>query len=137
MSEDASGSSTVEPERPAPRVIRTVVCAFSRDELPADDLQVFRRFEHSLKRAGLDVRVRLEPIEQLPERYEVLVVSPALEAKANRVAGDAIVMVTTRQTAAEAADRLLAEIARGYPITAAKKDPNAPLVVTRRGYEVL
>jgi len=123
--------------QPEARVIRTVVCAFSRDELPADDVQVFRRFEHSMKKAGLDVRVRLEPIEQLPEELDVLVVSPALEKKAAAVAGDAIVMVTTRQTAAEAADRLLAEIARGYPITAAKKDPNAPIIVRRRGYEIL
>jgi len=123
--------------QPEARVIRTVVCAFSRDELPADDLQVFRRFEHSMKKAGLDVRVRLEPIEELPEQLDVLVVSPALAKKAEAEAGDAIVMVTTRQTAAEAADRLLAEIARGYPITAAKKDPNAPIIVRRRGYEVL
>jgi hypothetical protein len=127
-------SATPQPEA---RVIRTVVCAFSRDELPADDLQVFRRFEHSMKKAGLDVRVRLEPIEQLPEEVDVLVVSPALESHAQRLAGDAIVMVTTRQTAAGAADRLLAEIARGFPITAAKKDPNAPHIVRRRGYEVL
>ena len=123
--------------QPEARVIRTIVCAFSRDELPADDLQVFRRFEHALKKAGLDVRVRLEPIEQLPEHYDVLVVSPALQARAERVAGDAIVMVTTRPTAGAAADRLLAEIARGFPLTAAKRDPNAPTIVTRRGYEVL
>ena len=90
-----------------------------------------------MKKAGLDVRVRLEPIEALPDRVDVLVVSPALAKKSESVAGDAIVMVTTRLTAAEAADRLLAEIARGYPITAAKRDPNAPHVVTRRGYEVL
>lgn len=135
MTEDAQ-TPTAAPQ-PEARVIRTVVCAFSRDELPADDLQVFRRFEHSMKKAGLDVRVRLEPIEQLPEEVDVLVVSPALESRAQRLAGDAIVMVTTRQTAAGAADRLLAEIARGFPITAAKKDPNAPNIVRRRGYEVL
>jgi hypothetical protein len=131
--------SQTPPATPQPeaRVIRTVVCTFSRDELPADDLQVFRRFEHSMKKAGLDVRVRLEPIEQLPEQFDVLVVSPALESQAQRIAGDAIVMVTTRQTAAGAADRLLSEIARGFPITAAKKDPNAPNIVRRRGYEVL
>ena len=134
MSDETQPSELARPEA---RVIRTIVCTFSRDELPADDLQVFRRFEHAMKKAGLDVRVRLEPIEQLPEQYEVLVVSPALEAKANRIAADAIVMVTTRPTAAEAVDRLLSEIARGYPITAARKDPNAPVVVTRRGYEVL
>jgi len=133
---ESSGTPSATPQ-PEARVIRTVVCAFSRDELPADDLQVFRRFEHSMKKAGLDVRVRLEPIEQLPEQFDVLVVSPALERRANQAGGDAIVMVTTRQTAASAADRLLAEIARGYPITAARKDPNAPHIVRRRGYEVL
>jgi len=133
---EGSGTPSATPQ-PEARVIRTVVCAFSRDELPADDLQVFRRFEHSMKKAGLDVRVRLEPIEQLPEQLDVLVVSPALERRANQLGGDAIVMVTTRQTAASAADRLLAEIARGYPITAARKDPNAPHIVRRRGYEVL
>ena len=127
---ESSGTPSATPQ-PEARVIRTVVCAF------ADDLQVFRRFEHSMKKAGLDVRVRLEPIEQLPEQFDVLVVSPALERRANQVGGDAIVMVTTRQTAASAADRLLAEIARGYPITAARKDPNAPHIVRRRGYEVL
>ena len=133
---ESSGTPSATPQ-PEARVIRTVVCAFSRDELPADDLQVFRRFEHSMKKAGLDVRVRLEPIEQLPEQFDVLVVSPALERRANRIGCDAIVMVTTRQTAASAADRLLAEIARGYPITAARKDPNVPHIVRRRGYEVL
>ena len=68
---ESSGTPSATPQ-PEARVIRTVVCAFSRDELPADDLQVFRRFEHSMKKAGLDVRVRLEPIEQLPEQFDVL-----------------------------------------------------------------
>ena len=118
-------------------VIRTIVCAFSRAELPADDLQVYRRFEHAVKKAGWDIRVRLEPIEQLPPSYEVLVVSPALRESAQRIGGDAILMVTTRQTAAAAVDKLLAELERGFPITAARKDPNAPKIVTHRGMEIL
>ena len=118
-------------------VIRTIVCAFSRAELPADDLQVFRRFEHSVRKAGWDIRVRLEPIEELPASYEVLVVSPALREKAERIGGDAILMVTTRPTAGAAADKLLAELQRGFPITAARKDPNAPKIVTHRGMEIL
>jgi hypothetical protein len=119
------------------RVIRTIVCGFSRAELPADDLQVFRRFEHSVRKAGWDIRVRLEPIEQLPPSYDVLVVSAALRESAERIAGDAILMVTTRQTAAAAVDKLLAELERGFPLTAARKDPNAPKIVTHRGMEIL
>lgn len=120
-----------------PRLIRTVVCAFSRLELPADDLQVFRRFEHSFRKAGWDIRVRLEPLEALPASYEVLVVSQALREQAERIGGDAILMVTTRQTAAIAADKLLAELERGFPITATRRDPSAPQIVTRRGIEIL
>ena len=119
------------------KVVRTIVCAFSRAELPADDLQVFRRFEHSVRKAGWDIRVRLEPIEELPPSYEVLVVSPVLRQSAERIGGDAILMITTRQTAAAAVDKLLAEIERGFPLTAARKDPNAPKIVTHRGMEIL
>jgi hypothetical protein len=126
----------VSEERQA-KVVRTIVCAFSRAELPADDLQVFRRFEHSVRKAGWDIRVRLEPIEQLPPSYEVLVVSPALRESAQRIGGDAILMVTTRQTAAAAVDKLLAELDRGFPISATRKDPNAPKIVTHRGMEIL
>src|SRR5436309_11499266 len=118
-------------------MIRTVVCAFSRDELPADDLQVFRRFEHVMNKAGWDIRVRLEPIEELPESYEVLVVSPALRERAEKLASDALLIVTTRANAGPSADQLLRELERGDPITAQKRDPNAPKIVTRRGYEVL
>ena len=98
---------------------------------------MFRRFEHSVRKAGWDIRVRLEPVEELPPSYEVLVVSPALRASAERIAGDAILMVTTRQTAAAAVDKLLAELERGFPLTAARRDPNAPKIVTHRGMEIL
>ncbi|HZP96854.1 MAG TPA: hypothetical protein VFC31_11020 [Candidatus Limnocylindria bacterium] len=124
------------PERPV-RVVRTIVCAFSRDELPADDLQVFRRFEHAVKKAGWAIRVRLEPIESLPESYDVLVVSPALRERAERLEGDALLVVTTRQTAGAAAEQLLREIERGDPVGAERADPNAPRIVTHRGMEIL
>ncbi len=127
---------TVTEER-QPRVIRTIVCAFSKEELPADDLQVFRRFEHSVKKAGWAIRVRLEPIEALPEHYDVLVVSPALRATAEKLEGDALLVVTTRQNAGAAADQLLREIERGDPITAERADPNAPKIVRHRGMEIL
>jgi hypothetical protein len=126
----------VTPER-QPRVIRTIVCAFSRDELPADDLQVFRRFEHAVKKAGWAIRVRLEPLEALPESCDVLVVSPLLRAKAETLETRALLVVTTRQEAGVAADQLLREIARGDPITADRADPNAPKIVTHRGIEIL
>lgn len=124
-------------EAPGARIIRTIVCAFSREELPAEDLQIFRRFEHSIRKAGWNIRVRLEPLEKLPDQYDVLVVSQALRERAEQVGGDAILMVTTRQTAAVAADKLLTELARGFPITAERKDPNAPRIVTHRGTEIL
>jgi hypothetical protein len=125
----------VTDERPT-RFIRTIVCTFA-EELPADDLQVFRRFEHAVAKAGWNIRVRLEPIGSLPERYEVLVVSPALRQRAEALQGDAILIVTTRQTAAAAVDQLLRELARGDPIAAERKDPNAPKIVTHRGIEIL
>jgi hypothetical protein len=98
---------------------------------------VFRRFEHSVRKAGWDIRVRLEPIEQLPPSYEVLVVSPALRESAQRIGGDAVLMVTTRQTAAAAVDKLLVELDRGFPMSATRRDPNAPKIVTHRGMEIL
>jgi len=119
-----------------PRMIRSIVCTFSL-ELPADELQVFRRFEASVAKAGWNIRVRLEPIENLPEHYDVLVVSPALRERAEALEGDAILIVTTRPTVAAAVDQLLREIERGDPIAAERKDPNAPKIVTHRGMEIL
>ena len=120
-----------------PRMIRTVVCAFSKEELPADDVQVFRRFEAMMAKAGWDIRVRLEPIEELPERYDVLVVSPALRERAEKLETDALLIVTTRPNAGASADQLVKELERGDVLAATKRDPNAPKIVKRRGYEVL
>ena len=88
-----------------PRMIRTVVCAFSKEELPP--------------------------------QYDVLVVSPALRERAEKLETDALLIVTTRANAGASVDQLLKEIERGDPITALKRDPNAPKIVTRRGYEIL
>ncbi len=128
---------TSEPPERQIRTIRTIVCAFSREELPADDLQVFRRFEHSVKKAGWSIRVRLEPIEALPDEYDVLVVSPALREVAEKLESKALLVVTTRQTAGAAVDQLLREVERGDPIIAERADPNAPRIVTHRGMEIL
>jgi hypothetical protein len=126
----------VTAERPA-RAIQTIVCAFTRAELPMDVAQVHRRFEHAVKKGGWAIRVRLEPIEQLPERYEVLVVPPELRERALAIESDAMLVVAGRQNAAAAVEQLLREIERGDILTAARADPNAPKIVTHRGTEIL
>lgn len=120
----------------AARLVRTVVCAYRR-ELPVAWLQVFRRFEHAIDRAGLDVRVRLYPIEELPKSFEVLVVPPELRARAAAVARGAWVIAATRETAAAAAMELLAELSAGSSLRAERRQPGAPRTVTLRGYEEL
>ena len=125
-------------EKRGPRTIGTIVCAFTRDELPTSWLQVFRRFEHAVAKAGWKIRVRLEPIEELPEHYDLVVVSPELRSRAEAaVTKGAFLFVTTRQSAAEAAEGLLRELARGDVILAEKADPSAPKIVTHRGMEML
>lgn len=119
------------------RLVRTIVCAYTRDALPVSWLQVYRRFEHAIARAGLDVRVRLHPIEDLPESFEVLVIPPELRIRSLVAARGAKVIVTTREHAATAATELLAEIERGASLRAERRPPDAPRIVTRRGSEEL
>ena len=120
-----------------PRLVRDIICAFTQTELPTSWLQVHRRFEHTAKRAGLRVRVRLLTIEDLPERFEILVVPPELAAKAAAVARDARVIVTTRQDAATAATELVREIEEGTTLYAERVTGDEPLIVTHRGHEIL
>lgn len=127
MSEPAEG----------PRLVRTVVCAYALDALPVSWLQVFRRFEHAMGKAGLAVRVRLHPLEDLPESFDVLVIPPELRIRAMAAAHGAKVIVTTRESAAGAATELLAEIEAGTSLRAEPRDTGAPRIVTRRGYEEL
>ena len=119
------------------RLVRDIVCAYTRTELPTAWLQVHRRFEHIVKRAGLRVRVRLLPIEELPERYDVLVVAPELAAEAARVAPGARILVATRQDAAAVATDLVREIEEGTSLYAERASPGEPLIVTHRGPEIL
>ena len=132
----ADGRSTVI-SGPAPRQIDTIVCAFTRDELPTSHLQIFRRFEHAVAKAGWKIRVRLEALEEMPPHYDVLVVPPELRDRALARLGDAFLFVTTRQSAADGATELLREIARGDVIAAERADPNAPRLVTHRGMVIL
>ena len=119
------------------RMVRTIVFAFTREELPTSWLQVHRRFEHLIGKAGLKIRLRLEAIEDLPPEYDLLVVPPELREKAERLRGDAFLFVTTRQSVADAADTFMREIARGEVLAAEKTDPNAPKIVTHRGMEIV
>jgi hypothetical protein len=73
----------------------------------------------------------------MPEHYDLIVVSPELRARAEAVLRDAFLFVTTRQSAADGADQLLREIARGDVIRAERADPDAPKIVTHRGMERL
>jgi len=119
------------------RTIRTIVCAFTRDELPTGQLAIYRRFEHVFGKSGLKIRVRLEAIEDLPDAFDVLVVPAELRDRAKSVLGDAMLYVTTRESVAGAADELLREIKRGDVLTAEIADPNAPKIVKHRGMEIL
>lgn len=119
------------------RLVRTIVCGYTRDELPASWVQVFRRFERAVARDRLRIRVRLMPLEDLPETFDVLVVAPELERQARPLARGARVIVTTRERAAEAVGELLREITEGRTLYADPLDPNEPIVITRRGGEIL
>lgn len=119
------------------RLVRTIVCTYTRDELPASWLQVFRRFERTIARARLRIRVRLAPLEDLPERFEVLVVAPHLERQARAAAGDARMVVTTREGAVGSIADLLREIEEGRTLYAEAADPNDPVIVTKRGSDEL
>ena len=113
----------------------TVVCAFS-GELPTAWLAVFHRFEKRLARARLRVRVRLHALEDLPERYEILIVPPELEQPA-RAIGTAQVITTTRADAPATADALVRELETATTIYAERVDPDAPIFRTHRGMEEL
>lgn len=100
-------------------------------------LQVFHHFERVVARAGLSVRVRLLPLEALPETYEVLVVAPELLGRAEALATGARVLPVTRDQAHEAARELVRDLTSGGAIYALGVTPHAPRVVTHRGSEEL
>lgn len=130
--------SALSTEQIDPRLlVRTVVCAYRGDELPTSWLQVFHRFEHTLKRAGLRIRVRLEPLDALPETYEVVVVAPDLEEDARVRVKEARVLTATRESAAAVAQDLARELTEGPTLYAERARPDEPVVVVHRGPEVL
>src|SRR2546425_13355043 len=119
------------------RLVTTIVCAHRRDELPTSWLAVFHRFQRTVERAGLRVRVRLLPLEELPETFEVLVVSPELLERAEKLAGGARVIPVARDGAAAAVDALVREIEQGVSLQAERARPDDPKVVVHRGPEIL
>ncbi len=121
-----------------PRVVSTIVCAYSREELPVAWLQVFHRFERAVEQSGLSIRVRLLPLEELPEAFEVLVVAPELVERATALGMGARVVAVTRPKARETAEGLLAELRAGSgPLEAEVRQADAPRIVGRRGSEEL
>ena len=118
-------------------LVRTIVCAYSVSELPVSLLQVFRRCENAVARAKLAVRVRLYPLEGLPDAFEVLVVPPDLRQQAEAVARGARVIATTREDALAAITSLIHEIEAGVTLRADRAVAGSPKVVVVRGGEEL
>jgi hypothetical protein len=118
-------------------LVRTIVCAYSRDELPTSWIQVHRRFEHEVKRAGLRIRVRLEPLEEMPESYEVVVVAPELRTRAYELAPQGRILTATRDDCAQKAQDLVRYIELGETLYAERASPDEPIVVVHRGPEIL
>jgi hypothetical protein len=118
-------------------LVRTIVCAFTQVELPTPWLAIFHRFERVMEKAGLRIRVRLFPLEKLPESFEILVVPPELADAAAALETRARIIVTSRADAPAAADALLKEIERGETLYAEKVRPGEPKIMTHRGGDVL
>jgi len=119
-------------------LVRTIVCAYTQAELPTPWLAIFHRFERVMAKAGLRIRVRLFPLEELPEGgFEVLVVPPELQGAAEALQTGARIIVTGRAEAPAAAAALLGEIERGETLYAEKVRPGEPKIMTHRGGDIL
>lgn len=129
-----SGQTSKGDER---QLVQTIVCAFSQAELPTPWLAIFHRFERVMEKAGLRIRVRLFPLEALPESFEVLVVPPELREAAEALQTGVRLIVATRAEAPAAAAALLEEIERGETLFAERVQPGAPKIMTHRGSDIL
>jgi hypothetical protein len=121
----------------APLLVQTIVCAYTQAELPTPWLAIFHRFERVMEKAGLRIRVRLFPLEELPETFEIIVVPPELHVAAEALQTGARIIVTTRAEAPAAADALLREIERGETLYAEKVREGEPKIMTHRGGDIL
>jgi hypothetical protein len=113
--------------------VGTVVCGYALAELPASWVQVFRRCERAFARARLDVRVRLDPLEELPDSFEILVVAPELRERALAMSRGARVVAMTREDAPKNINALIEEIGRGETLRADQLRAGAARVVLVRG----
>ena len=120
-----------------PLLVRTIVCAYTQAELPTPWLAIFHRFERVMEKAGLRIRVRLFPLEELPETFEVIVVPAELQAAAPALQTGARIIVTSRPEATAAAAALLREIERGETLYAEKVRAGEPKIMTHRGGDIL
>jgi hypothetical protein len=124
-------------ERPAPRLVRRIVCAYRLGVLPGDWLQTWRRLDRLLDRSGFKVKVVLEPLEDLPGDVDILVVSPDLrDAAKAAIQPDVPLLVTSPTSAADDFADLVRRLEAGSELTAERADPSAPdapNVVTYRG----
>lgn len=117
-------------------IIGTIVCGYSVEELPVAWLRVFHRFEHAVARARWRIRVRLFPIEELPDEVDILVVPPELAERSAALRPDVRIIVTTRERAANAVDALLKELEAGT-LRAGRVLPGEPKIVVHRGSDIL
>jgi hypothetical protein len=120
-----------------PVLVRTIVCAYTQAQLPTPWLAIFHRFERVMEKAQLRIRVRLFPLEELPESFEILVVPTELRAAADAIQTGARIIVTSRAEAPAAADALLREIERGETLYAEKVREGEPKIMTHRGGDIL
>lgn len=118
-----------------PRLVRSVVCSYSRDELPTSWLRVFHRLEHAMARAGLRVRVRLLPIEDLPDEVDVLVVPPELADRARALRAGARIVATTRERAGATVSELIRDLESGREIYAERVQAGDEAIRVHRGPE--
>lgn len=140
--EDQRSTPSQPAEPPAgpsgpPRLIRCIVCGYSRERLPTPWLQVFRRFDRAMARARLRVRVRVAPLEDLPEDFQVLVVPPELLERARAVAPGAWTIATTPETAPLAVDEVVRALQSGTTYYAEPARPDEPRIVRHRGMEII
>jgi hypothetical protein len=127
----------VTASRGSRRLVRTIVCGYTLDELPVSWLRVFHRLEREVGRAGLRIRVQLAPLEQLPERFEVLVVHPSLRERAEALRTGARIIPATRERAQAAVDEVMRELESEGSLYAERVAPGEPKIVVHRGSDVL
>jgi hypothetical protein len=127
--------------KPAPKVIRRVVCSYKLGWLPGDWLQTWRRLDRVFARANLNVKATLAPLEDLPADTDILVVPPELrDAAREAVAPGTPILVTPAAAAAGAFADLVTRLETGSDFTAEKIDPAAkdqPKIVSYRGHTLI